>query len=185
MFNILRYFPKSKILLNFVVIVAICVAPQSYAQSIFFDPPDTFPTDPDFDVAINIDCNLESVKGIELSVTYDPSLVQLNSITAGAWYSDSGQSYYFFDYTNIDPPGTIHFASAVLDGALGGSDALAVCHFSIVGIGVSPLEFQEVDVRDPANIQLIFGNSIGDKITIDPAVKETVFKFGSVKAIYR
>lgn len=118
-------------------------------------------------------------------MTYDPLLVQLNSISAGPWYSTSGQGYFFFDYTNNDPPGTIHFASAVLDGTLGGVQVLAVCHFSTLGLGVSPLEFQNVDVRDGANSPLTFGNSTGDRITIDPAVNKTEFKFGTVKSIYR
>jgi len=156
-----------------------------FAQSISFDPSDTIPTDPDFEVIIAIDCVADLVKGIELSASYDPNLVQLNSITAGPWYTGSGQSFYFFDYTNLDPAGSIHFASAVLDGTLGGNGVLAICNFSVLSLGVSPLDFIDLSVRDADNFPLAFNNSTGDQITIDPAVTEEGNSFGTIKAIYR
>jgi len=168
-----------------IILLVTATAAIGNAQTIFFDPSDTVPTDPNFDVVIAIDCGADLVKGIELIASYDPALVQLNSISAGAWYNDSGQGFSFFDYTSIDPSGTIHFASAVLDGTLGGAEVLAVCHFSIIGLGISPLVFQDVDVRDGSNQPLTFGNSTGDQITIDPAVVISEQTFGTLKVLYR
>ena len=167
-------------------ILVIFTAPSlASAQIIVFNPPESVPTDPDFLVHIDIDCVAEDVKGVELRVAFDPFLVQLNAVTPGTWYTDAGQAHYFFDYTDIDPQGVIHFASAVLDGTISGAGNLAVCHFSILDFGISPLVFQDVDVRGLANTDLGFSHSEGDRIVLDPVVKVEQRAFGVIKAIYR
>ncbi len=157
----------------------------AHAQTISFNPPESLPTDPQFTVGIDIDCAGQDVKGIELKVVYDPFLVQLDAITAGPWYTGSSQSFYFFDYTSVDPQGDIHFASAVLDGTLTGAGTLAICHFTILDFGISPLVFQDVDVRGDANTDLGFGHSTGDRIILDPVVADQQRSFGSIKALFR
>ncbi len=155
------------------------------AQIVSFNPSVTVPNDPTFTVAIDIDCAGQDVKGVELKVAFDPFLVQLDAVTPGTWYTASGQSHFFFDYTTVDPQGVIHFASAVLDGTLSGTGNLAVCHFTLIGFGVSPLVFQDVDVRGLANLDLGFGHSTGDQILLDPVVEVANTSFGRIKAIYR
>lgn len=167
------------------IIVLILWAGSANAQVISFNPVDNVPTDPVFDVHLDIDCGVEDVKGIELKVAFDPFLVRLDGISAGNWYADSGQDHYFYDYTNVDPQGVIHFASAVLDGTLSGTGNLAVCHFTILGFGISPLIFQDTDVRGLENLDLGFGHSTGDRIILDPVVEVHERAFGTIKAIYR
>ena len=155
------------------------------AQIISFNPSDNIPTEPIFDVNIDIDCAGQDVKGIEIKVAFDPFLVRLDGISVGSWYTGSGQSHYFFDYTAVDPQGVIHFASAVLDGTLSGAGNIAVCHFSILDFGVSPLIFQDADVRGLDNIDLGFGHSTGDRIILDPIVGTDRQTFSEVKINYR
>ncbi|MCB1182722.1 hypothetical protein KDM41_04760 [bacterium] len=155
------------------------------AQIISFDPAESLPTDPDFTVTLLIDTAGQAVKGVEVKAAYDPFLVQLNAITPGSWYTGSGHLFAFFDYTGVDPVGELHLASAVLDGALATDGVLAVCHFTILGFGISPLVFQDVDVRDPANQDLGFGHSTGDRIILDPVIGVEAASFGAVKALYR
>lgn len=167
-------------------LLLLMLAPSlAFSQIISFNPSDNIPNDPTFDVHIDIDCLTEIVKGVELKVAFDPFLVRLDGISAGSWYTGSGQSHYFFDYTNVDPQGVIHFASAVLDGTLSGSGNLAVCHFTLLGFGISPLIFQETDVRGLDNIDLGFAHSTGDRIILDPVVDIDKQSFGAIKAIYR
>jgi hypothetical protein len=172
----------------FLVLVAVCtmsLAVPAMAQIISFNPSATVPTDPTFDVLIDIDCVGENIKGVELKVAFDPFLVQLEGISPGSWYTGSGQPHYFFDYTDTDPQGVIHFASAVLDGTLSGAGNLAVCHFTIIGFGISPLIFQDTDVRGLDNNDLGFAHSTGDQLILDPVVDVQARAFGAVKAIYR
>ena len=80
---------------------------------------------------------------------------------------------YFYDYTT---PGTdtIHFAMSFLDGSGTGSGVLAVCHFTALQIGTTPLDFVTVDVRDPDNQPYVFEHSTGDNIIIDQVIATDV-----------
>jgi hypothetical protein len=175
----------ARLALGLVVMASLALGSPAMAQIISFNPSATVPDDPTFDVLIDIDCVGEDVKGLELQVAFDPFLVQLDGISPGPWYTGSGQSHYFYDYTDSDPQGVIHFASAVLDGTLSGAGNLAVCHFSLIGFGVSPLIFQDIDVRGLDNIDLGFAHSTGDQIILDPVVDVQKRAFGAIKAIYR
>ena len=121
---------------------------------------------------IAIDCAGLAVKGVEAVLAYDPILLHLDAITAGPWYTDTGQYYFFFDYTGVDPEGMIHFASSILDGTNDQSLTLAVCNFTALDFGSTPVIFQTVDVRGPDNMDLGFGHSIGDLILIDSEIGE-------------
>jgi len=178
---------KPSLLVNCALLALCALLPVTSvtAQTISFNPSATVPTEPSFDVLIDIDCGGEDVKGIELKVAFDPFLVRLDGISPGPWYTGSGQSHYFFDYTDTDPQGVIHFASAALDGTLSGAGNLAICHFTMIGFGISPLIFQDTDVRGLDNVDLSFGHSSGDQIILDPVVDLEQRSFGMIKAIYR
>lgn len=155
------------------------------AQEVFVDPTLSLPTDFIFTVDIAIDCAGQAVKGVEVVLAFDPFLLQLDSIDPGPWYTGTGQDYFFFDYTDVDPLGTIHFSSSVLDGTNDESLTIAVCHFTALGFGTTPVIFQDVDVRGPDNMDLEFGHSTGDLILVDPAIPVVQSSFGNLKALYR
>lgn len=155
------------------------------AQEVFVDPSVSIPNNFVFTVDIGIDCAGQAVKGVEVVLAFDPFLLHLDAITPGPWYTGTGLDYFFFDYSDDDPAGTIHFASSILDGTNDQSLTIAVCHFTAYGFGSTPVIFQDVDVRDVNNIDLGFGHSIGDLIQIDPAVPATASTFGGVKALFR
>jgi hypothetical protein len=164
---------------------SLLAPPPASAQELFVDPTLSTPVDLVFTVDIAIDCAGLSVKGVESILAFDPFLLRLDAVTPGPWYTGTGRDYYFFDYTAIEPQGTIHFASSVLSGANDQSLTIAVCHFTVLGFGSTPVIFQDVDVRDPDNLDLGFGHSIGDLILIDPAIPVVLSSFGGVKALYR
>lgn len=153
------------------------------AQILRFDPDPYIPVDENFSVPLLIETGGTSVKGVEATITFDPALVVLDSVTPGAWYSGSGQDFFFWDYTS---PFTyaIHFASAMLDGTKNSDGVIAMCHFSFVDFGVCPLEFTLVDVRDANNDQINCDHDDG-MIFLDAAVGTKKVGFTSLKAIYR
>ncbi len=171
------------------VLVAVAVSLGDFtpavAQEIFVDPSISIPNDFSFTVDIAIDCAGLAVKGVEVVLAFDSSLLHLDAITPGPWYTGTGLDYFFFDYSDVDPAGTIHFASSILDGTNEQSLTIAVCHFTAYGFGSTPVTFQDVDVRDCDNMNLGFGHSTGDLIQIDPAVPATATTFGGVKALFR
>jgi|GEM_PF-1767547 len=175
----------SRLIMALVLGLALALPLEAWCQSIFVDPSITMPTELVFTVDIGIDCAGESVKGVEVKLAFDPFLLQLDAITPGPWYTGTGLDFFFFDYTPLDPQGTIHFASSVLSGSNDQSLTIAVCHFTALGFGATPVIFQDVDVRDPDNADLGFGHSTGDVILIDSAIPTDISSFGSLKALYR
>ena len=82
----------------------------------------------------------ESAAGVETTLTFDSSILQLDDVTPGDWFTGSGQDFFFFDYTPEVDAGTIHLASSVLDGALQGAGILAVVPLAALpGVGQVPV----------------------------------------------
>lgn len=180
-------FMWTKSVLGFVILsLVLCISPfitPANAQMLRFDPDPFIPFNQHFTVPLVLDSGALHVKGVEATITFDPALVTLDSVTAGPWYTDSGQDFFFWDYTT---PLTyaIHFASAMLDGTSNADGVIALCHFSFAGFGVCPLDFTLVDVRDFENNELTFDSDSG-LIFLDAAVETKQVNFNALKAIYR
>ena len=155
-----------------------------WSQSVSFAPPISIPVTLDFDVAIDLAAAGAAVMGAEIAVSFDGAIVRLNAITAGDWFTASGQNYYFHDYTTPGA-GTIHFAAALLGDDRVADGTLAVCHFTALAVGVSPLLFVDVDVRDGTNLDLGAAHSVGDLIIIQRAIPNESSAWGDVKALWR
>jgi len=169
-----------------IVVLLIGLLPMvAWSQTISFNPGVSMPSEPQFSVPLAIDCAGLDVKGLEVSVNYDPTLVRLDAITAGPWYTGGDQAFFFFDHTSTAPDGVIHFDGVFLEGTLSGAADLAICHFTALEFGTSPLEFIDVDVRDLANTDLGFTHSTGDLILLDPVVKVRDRAFGAIKSLFR
>jgi hypothetical protein len=151
---------------------------------IYFSPSSNTPVTPNFTVDLAIAAAGYQVKGAEVEVTFNPELVALTDITPGDWVTGQGLQTYFYDYTTPGT-GTVHFAMSFLDGSGTGSGVLAVCHFSALAVGLTPLDFVSVEVRDPDNQPHVFEHSTGDNIRIDPVISTTPATLGGVKASFR
>lgn len=166
------------------VILFICMSQSAAsAQNLRFDPDPFIPLNEQFAVPLIFETGGLDIKGVEVTITFDPALVRLDSITPGAWYTGSGQDFFFWDYT-IPYTYAIHFASAMLDGTNNIDDVLALCHFSFVDFGLCPLDFTLVDVRDVSNDPVTTTTDPG-VIYLNAAVETVNVKFNSLKAIYR
>lgn len=175
-----RLFPSTAV---YLLLAVFLTAGGAFAQELYFDPDPTIPVDPVFAVPLHMQTGGLDVKGIEVNITFDQSLVRLDSVSAGPWYTDAGQDFFFWDYT-APSTSAIHFASAMLDGTRSQDGVVAYCHFTILDFGVSPLDFTEVDVRDVDNSPLGFTGNSGS-IILDPAIENQPIRFSTLKAIYR
>ncbi|MDO9172179.1 MAG: hypothetical protein Q7W29_10140 [bacterium] len=172
--------PRSFPAILFVFLIPAC----SWAQSVSFTPPVSVPVTVVFDVAIDIAAGGTAVMGTEIAATFDPAIVRLDGISAGGWFTAAGQPYYFHDYT-ISGASTIHFAAALLGDARVADGTLAICHFTALAAGVSPLVFVDVDVRDGTNLDLGAAHSVGDRIIIQTAIPVDASAWGDVKSLWR
>lgn len=154
------------------------------AQTVSMVPHISMPTTITFLVYVHLDTDSQDVQGVEIELTFDETIVRLDDITAGDWFTSSGMEYFFWDYTT---PGTdvIHFTGALLHEGRTANGVIGVCHFTALNPGVSPLDFVDVDVRDSANADLGAEHSIGDRIIIDTSVRNERLGFGDLKALYR
>jgi len=121
-----------------------------------------------FTVAVDITPAVVEVMGIEAQIDFDPTVVRLDSITAGAWFTGSGEDFFFSDHTP-EPPDTatsIHFDAALLGAAAADSGRLAICHFQALAAGEIPLTWSLADVRDSLNTGLGFATSTEDSILV-------------------
>ena len=121
---------------------------------------------------------------IIISLSFDPLLVRLEGIDPGAWFTEGGAEWFFWDYTH---PGTelIHFTGSRLGSASSVGGQIGICRFTALEAGISPLDFLGVEVRDFQNQDVHAGHSFGDRIVIDQAIPVEPGSFGRVKALFR
>lgn len=169
--------------LVFVCLVLGVVPTFALAQVISVEPPVSIPSTLEFTVAIAMDTEGAEVMGLEIELSFDNTVVRLNSIQPGPWYTDSSLDYFFWDYTT-NGCDRIHFTGSQLNAGDTRSDVVAICHFTALTAGISDLEFLDVDVRDAQNVDLGASHSTGDQIVIEEAVDTNSIPWGSVKATY-
>lgn len=165
-------------------VVLLLLAVPAAAQSVYMVPHVALPTTSTFTVYFYLDADAQEVMGVEVSLEFDETIVQLDGIDAGDWFTTSGLDWFFWDYTT---PGTdtIHFTGALLDEGRVANGVIAVCRFTAIGLGVCPVDFTDVDVRDASNQTYAAGHSTGDQIIIDAAIGNETMSFGDIKALYR
>ena len=162
----------------------ILLASTAAAQTVSMVPHVATPLTTTFTVYIHLDTDGQDVMGVEVSADFDPGIVRLDGIDEGDWFVTSGLESFFWDYTT---PGTstIHFTGALLNQGRSESGVIAVCRFTALTVGESPVDFTDVDVRDAANAPYAAGHSVGDRIIIDDAIGNEVASFGDIKRLYR
>ena len=162
------------------VLLAAAAVP---AQTVFFDPAVTSPLAKEFTVVLAV-AGPDPVMGVDLVFTYDPTVVRLDAVDAGTFFTGSGFDYQFWNDPYV-PAGTVHVSAAQLGSAAPATGSLAVFRFYALDVGVSPLYFLSLTVRDGANQDMQAEHSTGDRIIIDEAIPTDDLSFGHVKALYR
>jgi len=169
--------------LLWVAIGLLATAPAG-AQTVSMVPHVAIPSASTFTVSFYLDSDYQDVMGVEVELTFDETIVQLDQITIGDWFTSPGREYFFWDYTT---PGTdrIHFTGALFDEGQVANGVLGICHFSVLSPGICPVDFVDVDVRDSNNQDYGANHTTGDQIIIDYAIGNETLSFGRVKTLYR
>lgn len=89
----------------------------------------------------------------EITIDFDPSALQVTSVTQGTMFKEISESLFFEDVNNQQ--GTISISSAVWGGdkpSVNGTGDLAILEFRVIQKGTTTLLFDGSEVfRDPAN----------------------------------
>lgn len=166
-----------------VLVIAAGFSPAS-AQTLYVEPASSQPEDVEFTVAIVLDTDGQSVMGMDVSLAFNEFLVQLDGIDPGPWFTALDPDYFFWDYTHTGTE-LIRFTGSSLGSAVTASGVVAVCRFTALAAGISPVTFLLTDLRDGQNAMLECGHSTGDKIIIDGAVPVGRYGLGQIKALFR
>ena len=121
-----------------------------------------------FSVSLAINPTSRQIKGVEVEIDFDESVARLDSIVPGTWYTESGNGFFFWDYTPDLPAAaeTVHFASSFLSGASAEAGQVARFYFTPLAPGGTELRFDLAKVRDPNNAELHFETSSADSILV-------------------
>lgn len=115
-----------------------------------------------FAVNINID-NIPDLYDYQFSLSFDPAVLAAQSITEGALFANTNDSFFISGAIN-NSSGTISLTADTLLGSVpgvAGPGTIAVVDFTALGDGSSPIGFS------PAS-DLILQDSLGNLLTVTP-----------------
>lgn len=154
------------------------------SQTVSVEPSTSQPEESDFTVDILLDTAGCEVMGIEISLSFNEYIVQLDGIDPGPWFTGMSHEWFFWDYTHAETE-LIHFTGSSLGSGVATGGVVAVCRFTALEAGICPLDFLGVDIRDSHNNRLDADHSSGDSIVIDAAVSTPGVSLDRIKALYR
>ena len=154
------------------------------AQTVALLPPVTIPTTVEFTVAVTLETGGDEVMGIEASLSFNATIVRLDRIDPGPWFTDAVQEHFYWDYTH-EGTELVRFTGALLGSGSSADGVVAICRFTALSVGVSPVEFLGLQVRSPDNTDLDAAHSTGDLIVIEGAVADERQAWGTLKAAWR
>ena len=103
------------------------------------------------------------LSGAEFKVDYDPSMLQIESVTQGALFQSGNQSIFHVDYNNAQ--GSFSILTAILDAktpSVDGTGVLAEVVVKLLNQGTNNLSFGNTNkLRNPDNIEIAISEAIG------------------------
>ncbi|PZP35686.1 MAG: PEP-CTERM sorting domain-containing protein [Roseateles depolymerans] len=103
----------------------------------------------------------------QLAFNFDPTVLQVGSVTEGAFLGTGGETTWFGGATD-NATGSVSFIINSLNGAVpgvNGSGVLATIHFDTVGAGTSSISFSETTLLD-STITAIATQSVAGSVTV-------------------
>lgn len=155
------------------------------AQWVGFDPSEVVPATESFTFALALDTQGVAVLGVDVQFSFDPAIVQVDSVTVGDWFTTAPQSWFFWCDAAETVADVVHVTGTVMTTGRAGAGALAFVHMTALAAGFSPLEFLNLDLRNSLNMPVPHTASSGDRVIVEDAVPAAALSFGSLKARLR
>jgi hypothetical protein len=156
----------SLLILSLIVILPGCLAklipttpsvtpPAGTAGVLYLEPANlTLTPSQAFTVELKV-TSITDLKGYSVTLSYDPTLISLQEVTEGPFFSTKGKTFF---YKKVDDTqGTILIDCALLGKSLSlsGEGTLAILSFTCLKAGSTGIEFSLAKTRDALNKEII------------------------------
>ena len=123
------------------------------AGVLYLEPADlTLTPSQDFTVELKV-TSITDLKGYSVTLSYDPTLISLQEVTEGPFFSSKGKTFFY----SKEDKGTILIDCALLGKTLStsGEGTLATLSFTCLKAGSTSIEFSLAKTRDTLNKEII------------------------------
>ena len=156
----------SVLILSLIIILPGCLAklipttpsvtpPAGTAGVLYLEPVNlTLTSSQDFTVELKV-TSITNLKGYSVTLSYDPTLISLQEVTEGSFFSTKGKTFF---YKKVDDTkGTILIDCALLGKTLStsGEGTLATLSFTCLKAGSTSIEFSLAKTRDTLNKEIV------------------------------
>jgi hypothetical protein len=156
----------SLLILSLIVILPGCLSklipttpevtsPAGTAGVLYLEPANlTLTPSEDFTVELKA-TSITNLKGYSVTLSYDPTLISLQEVTEGSFFSTKGKTFF---YKRVDDSqGTILIDNALLgtDLSISGEGTLSTLSFTCLKAGSTSIEFSLTKTRDTLNKEII------------------------------
>jgi hypothetical protein len=123
-------------------------------SGVFYLEPANLTLTPSDDFTVELKAtSITNLKGYSVTLSYDPTLISLQEVTEGSFFSEKGKTFF---YTKEDQ-NTILIDCAILgtDLSISGEGTLATLSFNSLKAGSTSIEFSLAKTRDTNNKEII------------------------------
>jgi len=127
--------------------------PAGTAGVLYLEPANlTLTTSQDFTVELKV-TSITNLKGYSVTLSYDPTLISLQEVTEGPFFSTKGKTFFY----SKEDKGTILIDCALLgpEVSVSGEGTLATLSFTSLKAGSTDLTFKLAKTRDTYNKEII------------------------------
>jgi hypothetical protein len=99
--------------------------------------------------------SITNLKGYSVTLFYDPTLISLQEVTEGPFFSTKGKTFFYKKVDDVK--GTVLIDCAILgpDLSVSGEGTLATLSFTCLKVGSTSIEFSLAKTRDTFNKEII------------------------------
>ena len=132
------------------------VTPPAEKEGVFYLEPDNLTLTPSQDFTVELKAaSIVNLKGYSVTLSYDPTLISLQEVTEGPFFSAKGKTFF---YKKVDDTqGTILIDCALLGPkvSVSGEGTLATLFFTCLKADSTSIEFSLAKTRDALNKEII------------------------------
>ena len=154
----------SLLILSLIVILPGClgnlipttpsVTPPAEKEGVLYLEPASLSLTPSQDFTVELKAaSITDLKGYSVTLSYDPTLLSLQEVTEGPFFSTKGETFFYSKEDN----GTILIDCALLGKSLSisGEGTLATLSFTCLKAGSTSIEFSLAKTRDTLNKEIV------------------------------
>jgi len=132
------------------------VTPPEEKAGVFYLEPANLTITPskDFTVELKV-TSITNLKAYSVTLSYDPTLLSLQEVTEGTFFSSEGETFFYRDIDNQEGSVLIDCAILGRDLSVSGGGTLATLSFTSLKAGETGITFEFTDTRDTYNKTMV------------------------------